>query len=312
MGNIEREQTVDDDATRINKESIQTSRPEVLSNPATGPRTPSGKRRSKMNAVSHGIFTAGILKGVERKADFDKLVKELRDHFQTESPWEELLVGRMAMLIIRQRRVLISESAEIAKERSGEKQWREALEQEDRLNSKKSERGLMEFLDNPFVVGRCLELLTAWRERVHQRGYDAYFDFPLMRKLYGRCPAEELDAITQQQIRESSHPKKNDARSEQEKHDFREQQCKALLSKLDDDLEYLKHRQSVIDDLGRASKEYEKDSHLVPRVEILDRLSKYESHLGRELDRTENRLLRSIRTRLGHPPPPTLNVEIAQ
>jgi hypothetical protein len=178
------------------------------------------------------------------------------------------------------------------------------------INSRKSERGLMEFLDNPFVLDRCIKLTTDWRERVHQRGYDAYFDFPLMRKLYGRCPAEQLDAHTQQQIKafSSSELKKCDVRSDQEKYEFQEKQCKDLLSKLDADIEYLQYTKSVFDDLGRASNE--KESQLVPRAEILDRLIRYEAHLSREFDRTVNQLERSIRTRLGRLEPPTLNIEI--
>jgi DNA primase large subunit len=129
-----------------------------------------------------------------------------------------------------------------------------------------------------------------------------------MRKLYGTCRAEELCTRTQQQIKElsSSEMEERDVQSDQEK------QCKALLSKLDETIEYLKHTKSVFDDLGRASRMYEKGSQLVPRAEILDRLIRYEAHLSREFDRTKNYLERSIQMRLGHPQPPTLNIEIGQ
>jgi hypothetical protein len=308
MENFELEQSKSNKEPTINEGPVQTSQVEVLPKPATGSRTPDGKGRYKMNAVSHGIFTNGILKGIERKADHARIVEELRDHFQAEGPWEELLVEKMAMILMRQRRVLIAESAAILKERSGESLWKEALEQEDRINSKKSERGLMECLDNPFVLARCIKLMTDLRERVCQRGCDAYFDFPLMRKLYGTCRAEELCTRTQQQIKElsSSEMEERDVQSDQEK------QCKALLSKLDETIEYLKHTKSVFDDLGRASRMYEKGSQLVPRAEILDRLIRYEAHLSREFDRTKNYLERSIQMRLGHPQPPTLNIEIGQ
>jgi hypothetical protein len=218
------------------------------------------------------------------------------------------------MLYRRHRRLLIAEAAEILRERSGEKLWREALEQEDRLRSKKSDRGLMEFLDNPFVVDRCLELVNGWRERVCQRGYDAHFDFPLMRKLYGRCQAEDLDTRTQERIRAlaNSEVKKPQVRSDQEKQELREKEFKDLLSQLDEDIEFLKHAKSVFDNLGSASRAYEKDSQLVPRGENLDRIIRYEAHICREIDRTVAQLLQSIRMRLGHPAPPSVNIEIGQ
>jgi hypothetical protein len=314
MNDFEPGRSEDKNQPKINEDSIQTYQPEALSKTATGPRTSGGKRRSKMNAAKHGIFTAGILEGVERKADHDKLVDELRDHFQPHGTFEELLVEKLAMLYRRHRRLLIAESADILNQRSDERLRREALEEEDRLKSKKSDRGLMEFLDNPFVIDRCLELVSDWRERICQRGYDAYFDFPLMRKLYGRCLAEELDTRMQERIRAlvNSELEKPEVRSDQEKQALQEKQFKDLLSQVDEEIEYLKHTKSVLDHLGSASRVHEKDSQLVPRAENVDRIIRYEAHICREIDRTVAQLLQSIRMRLGHPAPPSVNIEIGQ
>jgi hypothetical protein len=79
MENFELEQSKSNKALTINKEAVQASHPETQAKSAKGPSTPGGKRRSRMNAMSHGIFTAGILKGIERKADHARLVEELRD-----------------------------------------------------------------------------------------------------------------------------------------------------------------------------------------------------------------------------------------
>jgi len=314
MNDFEPGRSGDNNQPTINDESIQTSQPQVLSKSATGPRTPGGKQRSKMNALKHGIFAAGILRGFERKADHEKLVEELRNYFQPQNVIDELRVEKLAMLFGRHRRLLVAESAEILKQRSDYKLQREALEQEDRLNSKKSERGLMEFLANPFVVGRCMQLLTDWRERLLQRGYDAYFDLPLMRKLYGRFPGEEFDVRTQQGITEAfakSERKKRDAWSEKDTNEFQGKQCKKLMSKLDGEIEYLKHVKSVSDSMSAELTENERNSQLVPRAENVDRIIRYEAHICREVDRTVAQLLQSSRT-LGHPPSPSLNIEIGQ
>jgi hypothetical protein len=289
MNDFEPRRSGDNNQPRMNEESIQTSKPDVVSKSATGPRTRDGKQRSKMNSVKHGIFAAGILRGFERKADHEKLVEELRNCFQPQNVIDELRVEKLAMLFRRQRRLLISESAEILNQLSDCKLQKEALEQEDRVNSKKSERGLMEFLANPFVVERCIQLLTDWRERLCQRGYDSYFDLPLMRKLYGRCPGEELDVRTQQGITEAfakSERKKPDVWSEKDTNEFQGKQCKELMAKLDGEIEYLKHVKSVSDSMTAELTENERNSQLVPRAENLDRFIRYEAYIFREIDRT--------------------------
>jgi len=135
-----------------------------------------------------------------------------------------------------------------------------------------------------------------------------------MRKLYGRCQAEELDTRTQERIRAlaNSELKKPEVRSDQEKHELQEKQFKDLLSQLDEDIEFLKHTKSVFDHLGSASRVYEKDSQLVPRAENVDRIIRYEAHISREVDRTVAQLLQSSRMALGHPPTPSLNIEFGR
>jgi len=315
MENLERERSESDSEPKIDGEPVQTSQAEIQVRSARGPRTPRGKEQSKMNASKHGIFTAGILEGLERKVDHDKLVGELRDHFQPEGTFEELLVEKLAMLCRRHRRLLIAESAEILKERSDRRLQREALELEDRVNSNKSERGLTEFLTNPFVVERCIKLLTDWRGRIHQRGYDAYWDFNVTRILYGRFRAEELDASTQREVKEmfaNSGLKNRDIRSDQEKQEFESKEYTTLLSQLDKHIELLQLVKSTSESISAELTQYERDSQLVPRAENLDRLIRYEAHIDRSFDRTLNQLERSIRMRLGHPSPPVLNIDMGQ
>jgi hypothetical protein len=110
----------------------------------------------------------------------------------------------------------------------------------------------------------------------------------------------------------NSELKKPEVGSDQEKQELQEKQSKDLLSQLDEEIEYLKHTKSVLDDLGRASRVHEKDSQLVPRAENVDRIIRYEAHICREVDRTLAQLLQSIRMRLGHPAPPSFNIEIGQ
>jgi hypothetical protein len=80
---------------------------------ASGPRTPTGKDRSKHNALKHGIFSKIVLLKGEPRSDFDSLLSGLRDDLRPEGMLEKTLVEKLVSLIWRQRRLLMAEGAEI-------------------------------------------------------------------------------------------------------------------------------------------------------------------------------------------------------
>jgi hypothetical protein len=101
---------------------IEASRPAAINDTAsssslvlrpTGPRTPTGKDRSKRNALKHGIFSKTVLLKGEPQSDFDSLLRGLRDDLRPEGMLEKILVEKLASLIWRQRRLLMAEGAEI-------------------------------------------------------------------------------------------------------------------------------------------------------------------------------------------------------
>jgi hypothetical protein len=70
-----------------------------------GPRTPAGKRRSRTNAVTHGIFSEVSLSKTESRK-FNYLLRGLRDCFNPVGTFEDLLVEEIAVLVWRYRRLL--------------------------------------------------------------------------------------------------------------------------------------------------------------------------------------------------------------
>ena len=84
----------------------------ILGHP--GPRTPQGKRRARYNALKHGILSNAVLEDRESKAEYDRLLKGFIDYFQPEGALEEMLVEKLATLFWRYRRLLRSETVEIA------------------------------------------------------------------------------------------------------------------------------------------------------------------------------------------------------
>ena len=78
---------------------------------STGPKTPSGKARSSMNARKHGLTGKNIVIGDEDPKEFDALRAALEHDFQPGTAVESELVDRLAGLLWRLRRVPAIEAA---------------------------------------------------------------------------------------------------------------------------------------------------------------------------------------------------------
>ena len=85
---------------------------------STGPRTAEGKAASRYNALKHGIFARAIipdpLRAYESPDDFEALHHALRQDLAPATPFEELLVERIATYHWRLARLVRSEAAEVA------------------------------------------------------------------------------------------------------------------------------------------------------------------------------------------------------
>jgi hypothetical protein len=73
---------------------------------SSGPRTRAGKQRSKLNAITHGVFAqTPVLPLVENEDDWLRLRQDVIDWFQLDGEFQESLGERVAMLIWRLKRV---------------------------------------------------------------------------------------------------------------------------------------------------------------------------------------------------------------
>lgn len=77
---------------------------------STGPRTPEGKARVRLNALKHGILASEAViragEGAEEAEAFEALLAELKNDLTPAGALEELLVEKLAVIIWRWRRVL--------------------------------------------------------------------------------------------------------------------------------------------------------------------------------------------------------------
>ena len=78
---------------------------------STGPKTPSGKRRSSANASTHGAYAKQIVLPCEELPDFEALLQAHFDSWKPVGPIEELLTSEMASTLWRLRRQAPAEAS---------------------------------------------------------------------------------------------------------------------------------------------------------------------------------------------------------
>src|SRR5262249_45935362 len=76
----------------------------------TGPRTESGKRRSRRNAVRHGLTAETVIDTLEDAADYRAFERAIKSDYSPQTAIEGQLVSRLASLLWRLRRAVIIES----------------------------------------------------------------------------------------------------------------------------------------------------------------------------------------------------------
>jgi hypothetical protein len=78
---------------------------------STGPRTEAGKRRSRRNAIRHGLRAETVIDGLEDAADYRAFERAIKSDYSPQTAIEGQLVSRLASLLWRLRRAVIIESA---------------------------------------------------------------------------------------------------------------------------------------------------------------------------------------------------------
>jgi hypothetical protein len=77
---------------------------------STGPRTESGKRRSRRNAIRHGLTAETVIDILEDPADYRAFERAIKSDYSPQTAIEGQLVSRLASLLWRLRRAVIVES----------------------------------------------------------------------------------------------------------------------------------------------------------------------------------------------------------
>ena len=77
---------------------------------STGPRTESGKRRSRRNAIRHGLTAETVIDILEDPADYRAFERAIKSDYSPQTAIEGQLVTRLASLLWRLRRAVAIES----------------------------------------------------------------------------------------------------------------------------------------------------------------------------------------------------------
>jgi hypothetical protein len=81
---------------------------------STGPKTPKGKQISRLNALTHGLRAKDVvIPGQEDPAEFEAILRELREDRKPQGHLEIHLVEQIGMALWRLRRVYRAENGEI-------------------------------------------------------------------------------------------------------------------------------------------------------------------------------------------------------
>lgn len=114
---------------------IEANRRNALS--STGPRTQQGKKRSRRNALRHGLTAETVIEGFEDPTDYRAFEDAIAADYDPRSTVEKELVFRLASLLWRLRRATAIEAGLLAIQTEIQRERREARELERRNNDRR-------------------------------------------------------------------------------------------------------------------------------------------------------------------------------
>lgn len=170
--------------------------------------------------------------------------------------------------------------------------------------------GIMDKMENPQVLVRCLQVLEQLKDHIETTGLNSEFDQEAFTELYGnrarwtRTLSDIYEVWSDTAACSDEERKQNGYASPE--------QCKSrVLEEVEKEIARLKQYEK-----GRASIESERLQlesmrRNVPDAPQLDRLLRYETTLGRDFDRTLAQLERLQRMRKGQPVFPPIKVDLS-
>jgi hypothetical protein len=283
---------------------------------ATGPRTEAGKQRASRNSTKHGVHSKALLLPGETPNEYKRLLAGLRAARQPEGAQEELLVEDLAFIELRKRRLRVAEWAVIRKNREF-LEWDQRNRPPEKIGMKEwavdysSNHGLIQTINNPDVLKRCLQMLSGLQELFEENSFNPEHGKTILEKIYGE---RDSDLLREDLYDNYETWQCTLAASEEEREHggyASPEECRRnIIRKIKKEVRRLKNYQRERASIEAKRTQLEVLSRSVPDFPVLDRLLRYEVHLNRESDRLLSRLEVLQRMRLGQPVPPRIAVDL--
>jgi hypothetical protein len=278
---------------------------------STGPKTPTGRAVSKMNALKHGILSKEVLvRALNRKESRRELLtlhQRFRQELQPSGPVEEMLVDQIVTTHSRLRRALTAESGEIAL--SVDKgAWERCRPNPQFLWLKWEAYGDVVGNMGDSVLGN--RLLESWlaelRATVELAGELTEAAVQNLVKTFGGKPNSLTRELEEFRSKLQENPEGLDAAALRERN---KNQALAFLTRK------LGHLSWSL----RECRKYEESEHearqaaaVLPSMATLEKILRYEIKLERQLFRAMAQLERLQRMRRGEAVPAPLSVEVSE
>jgi hypothetical protein len=275
---------------------------------STGPKTPEGRAVSKMNALKHGILSKEVLVRGLNINESNRELSALHERFWRDldpaGPVEEMLVDQIVTTHWRWRRALTAESGEIALSVDAG-QWKRC-QANPALRWMKWEAGgdpVGAMKDSSMGNSILANWLRQVRERVEQEGKltEAAIKIPFFGK--PNDLSKDLDELRRRLSRNSAGTDAAD-RSEENK--------QQALAYIDGELKMLESGKADCARREMAEEQARQAAAVLPSLEVLEKILRYESKLERQMYRALTQLERLQRVRRGEAVPPPVTVELSE
>jgi hypothetical protein len=270
---------------------------------STGPKTPSGRAVSKMNALKHGILSKeAVVRGRCLKEDdreFAALHQRLCADLDPIGLLEEMLVDQIVTAHWRLRRALKAESGEIALN-VDEGQWNRKHQNPMVDRQRWEAQGDPIFtmgnsvLGN-FIIGNKLKRIRSLVEKEGELNETA-----IQSAFFHGEPNSLSNELEKIRSRWQQNPEGWELSA------LRARQKEEALAYIDGQLHYISWHNPECEEHEDRAEEARQAAAVLPSLEVLDKIMRYETKLERQLYRAMNQLERLQRRRLGETVPPPL------
>jgi hypothetical protein len=274
---------------------------------STGPKTPEGRAVSKMNALKHGILSKEVLvRGLniqESSRELFNLYERFWQDLNPVGPVEEMLVDQIVTAHWRLRRALRAESGEIALS-VDEGQWKRNRANPELQVMKWQLSGdtLWGMQDSAMGISILEGWLRELSTRVEQEGE---LTEAAIKSAFGE-PTTYSKKFDKLRLRFSQNANGADEATR------REENKKEALDFIKHELMTLHWSKVYHQKREAAEEEARQAAAVLPSMEVLEKILRYETKLERQLYRAMSQLERSQRMRQGEAVPPPLTLEVSE